>query len=166
MEFTQAVHEETFRRVREYLSELFDDPYCDPEEGHFYVRYGSTVLEISVEPYGEDEAVVVIMSYCVQGVELAEELFVLLLELNHQMAFGHFSLIDHDIFFSHSLLGRDLEPRDLLRMITAVAGTADDWDDRIVEKYGGQTALERIQHTGGPRRRRGETGEFDRPTDD
>ncbi len=157
-----AIQEETFRRVREYLSEFFDDPYCDPEEGHFYVRYGTTVLEISVEPYGPDEVMVRIMSYCVQGVDAADDLLLGLLELNHNLALGHFSLVDDDVFFSHSLFGRDLEPRDLLRAITAVATVADDYDDRIVEKYGGQTALERIQHTGGPRRRRGETSEFDR----
>ncbi len=159
---THAIHEETFRRVREYLSEFFDDPYCDPEEGHFYVRYGTTVLEISVEPFGPDEVVVRIMSYCVQGVDTADDLLLGLLELNHNLALGHFSLVDSDVYFSHSLLGRDLTPRDLLRVITAVADVADDYDDRIVAKYGGQTALERIQHTGGPRRRRGETGEFDR----
>jgi hypothetical protein len=154
MRFKHEVHEDTFNRVQEYLGELFEEPYHDPEEGHFYVRYGTTVLEISIEAYGSDEAVVTIMSYCVQDVELAEELLLGLLELNHQLAFGHFSLVDGDIFFSHSLLGRDLTPRALLRAITAVATLADDYDDRIVEKYGGQTALERIQDAGGSRRRR------------
>ena len=100
---------------------------------------------------------VVIMSYCVQDVELDEELMAGLLELNHQMACGHFSVVGNDIFFAHSLFGRSLDPRDLLRAITAVATVADDYDDRIVARYGGQTALERIQDTGG-RRRRQEVG--------
>jgi hypothetical protein len=113
------------------------------------------VLEISVEPYGTEEAIVAIMSYCVQDVELAEDLLLGLLELNHQVACGSFSLVGNDIFFSYSLFGRSLEPRDLLRAITAVATVADDYDDRIVAKYGGQTALERIQDTGGRRRRQG-----------
>jgi hypothetical protein len=30
---------------------------------------------------------------------------------------------------------------------------ADDYDDRIVAEYGGETALERIQSTGGRKRR-------------
>ena len=151
------VHRETFDKLEEYLGELFDEPYHDPENDHFYVRYGSTVLEISVEPYGSEEAVVVIMSYCVQDVELDEELMAGLLELNHEMACGHFSVVGNDIFFAHSLFGRSLDARDLLRAITAVATVADDYDDRIVAKYGGQTALERIQDTGG-RRRRQEVG--------
>jgi hypothetical protein len=148
-----AVHQETFHKLKEYLGELFEEPYHDPENDHFYVRYGSTVLEISVEPYGSEETMVVIMSYCVQDVELDEELLAGLLELNHQMACGHFSVVGNDIFFAHSLFGRNLDPRDLLRAITAVATVADDYDDRIVARYGGQTALERIQDTGGRRRR-------------
>ena len=153
MHFEHRIQEETFHKVQEYLDELFDEPYLDPEGGHFYVRYGTTVLEISVEPYGSEEAVVTIMSYCVQDVEVDEELLAGLLELNHQLAIGSFSLLGNDIFFSYSLFGRDLEPRDLLRAVTSVATLADDYDDRIVAKFGGQTALERIQATGGTRRR-------------
>ena len=155
MEFENEVHEETFKRLKENLEELFDEPYHDPDNDHFYVRYGTTVLEISVQPYGGEEAIVVIMSYCVQEVELAEDLLLGLLELNHQLPLGSFSLVGNDIFFSHSLFGKSLEPRDLLRAITAVATVSDDYDDRIVAKYGGQTALERIQDTGGRRRRQG-----------
>ena len=156
--FETTVQEEVFHKVKDYLKELFDEPYHDPENNHFYVRYGTTVLEISVEPYkGSEEAVVTIMSYCVQDVEMEEELLVGLLELNHQLSFGHFSLVGNDIFFAHSLFGRNLDARDLLRAITDLATLADDYDDRIVERYGGQTALERIQDTGG-RRRRQEVG--------
>ena len=151
--FESPVHQETFNKLREYLGELFEEPFHDLENDHFYVRYGSTVLEISVEPYGADETMIVIMSYCVQDVELDEELMAGLLELNHQMACGHFSLVGNDIFFAHSVFGSTLDPRDLLRAITAVATVADDYDDRIVARYGGQTALERIQDTGGRRRR-------------
>lgn len=154
--FEHEFQEETFTKVKEYLGELFDEPYHDPENDHFYVRYGTTVLEIAVEAYGSEEAVVSIMSYCVQDVELDEELMLGLLELNHQLPCGSFSVVGNDIFFAYSLFGRSLEPRDLLRAITSVATVADDYDDRIVAKYGGQTALEKIQDTGGRRRRAGE----------
>jgi hypothetical protein len=159
MPFSDMVQEETFHRLREYLGELFEDPYHDPENDHFYVRYGTTVLEISVDPYDAEEAVVTIMSYCVQDVEVAEELLLGLLELNHRLTCGSFSLVESDIFFSYALFGRNLSPRDLLRAITAVATVADDYDDRIVAKYGGQTALDKIQDTGGRRRRQGQAEE-------
>ena len=155
--FEHAVHEATFRKIKEYLGELFEEPYHDPENDHFYVRYGTTVLEISVEPYGQEEAVVTIMSYCVQDVEMDEDLLIGLLELNHQLLCGSFSVVGNDIFFAHSLFGSSLEPRDLLRAITSVATLADDYDDRIVARYGGQTALEKIQDTGGWKKRAGDT---------
>ncbi len=157
MRFEHEVQEQTFYRVEEYLRELFDEPYHEPETDHFYVRYGTTVLEISVEPYGPEEAVVTVMSYCVQDVEVSEELLLGLLELNHTLLFGSFSLVGSDIFLAYSLFGHSLQRRNLLGAIAAVATLADDYDDRIVEKYGGQTALEKIQDTGG-RRRRTETG--------
>ena len=155
--FESPVHQETFNKLREYLGELFEEPYHDPENDHFYVRYGSTVLEISVEAYGADETVVVIMSYCVQDVEVEDDLLLGLLELNHQLLCGSFSVVGNDIFFAHSLFGSSLEPRDLLRAITSVATLADDYDDRIVARYGGQTALEKIQDTGGWKKRAGDT---------
>lgn len=154
--FEHEVQEQTFSKVKEYLGELFEEPYHDPENDHFYVRYGTTVLEISVEPHGSDESVVNIMSYCVQDVELEEDLLLGLLELNHQLVCGAFSLVGNDIFFAQSLYGNSLEPRDLLRAITSVANISDDYDDRIVARYGGQTALEKIQDTGGRRKRSGE----------
>jgi type III secretion system-like peptide-binding chaperone len=157
MRFEHEVQEQTFYRVEEYLRELFDEPYHEPETDHFYVRYGTTVLEISVEPYGPEEAVVTVMSYCVQDVEVSEELLLGLLELNHTLLFGSFSLVGSDIFLAYSLFGHSLQRRNLLGAIAAVATLADDYDDRIVEKYGGQTALEKIQDTGG-RRRRTESG--------
>lgn len=156
MQFENEIQQETHGKLKEYLSELFEDAYHDPENNHFYVRYGTTVLEISNEHYGPEEAAVTIMSYCVQGVEIDEELLRKLLELNHRIPFGCFSLAGRDIFFSHSLFGRTLSRSNLLTAISAVATVADDYDDKIVARYGGQTALQRIEETGGLRRRMSE----------
>lgn len=149
MEFENHIQEATHTKLEEYLAELFDDPYYDEQNGHFYVRYGSTVLEVSNDAYGPEESVVTIMSYCVQGVEIEEELLAGLLDLNHRLPFGAFSLVEDDLFYSYSLFGRTLSRSNLLGAVAAVATVADDYDDRIVARYGGQTALERIRDTGG-----------------
>ncbi len=154
MQFKHAQHEEVHRQVERYLDELFDDPYEDPENGHFYVGYGSTLLEVSVEPYGPEEVLVLITAYCVQGVRTDEQLLLGLLELNHEMPVGAFSLVGDDIFFAQTLFGRNLQSRDLLGAIAAVANVSDEYDERIVAKYGGQTALDRIRDTGGRRQRK------------
>jgi len=157
MEFAHEDHQTTHSKVQEFLGELFEEPYLDPDNAHFYVGYGSTVLEISVEPYGPEETIVEVTAYCVQGVERTENLLLGLLELNHELPVGAFSLVGKDVFFSHTLFGKSLERNNLLGAIAAVANISDDYDDRIVDKYGGQTALDRIRDTGG-RRKRSERG--------
>lgn len=153
MHFQNERQRETYGNVREYIGELFEDAYHDRENGHFYVSYGSTVLEISVDAYGPEEAIVTIMSYCVQEVDLDPELLLGLLELNHTLPFGGFSLVGQDIFFSETLFGRNLDRNHLLSAIGAVANLSDEYDDRIVAKYGGQRALDRIRDTGGRKKR-------------
>lgn len=144
----------TYSQIKEYLGELFEEPIHDEVNDHIYVRYGSTVLEISVDPYGPEEVAVEVMAYCAQDVSLDEQLLLGLLELNHQLPFGSFSLVDSDVFFSYSLFGHNLDRRNLLGAIAAVATISDDYDDRIVARFGGQTALARIQDTGGKHKRR------------
>ena len=104
-----------------------------------------------------------VMAYCVQGVRLDSDLLLGLLELNHHLAFGAFSVVGRDIFLSHTLFGRGLERAALLSAIAAVANTSDEYDDRIVAKYGGQTALDRIRDTGGKKRRAGDRPEATHP---
>lgn len=153
MERNDEKRNDVFDKVRLYLDELFEDVHYEEEQGHFYVSYGSTVLEISVDPYGEEEVIVMIMAYVVQGVDVDEELTTGLLNLNHGLPFGAFSLVGNDIFFHHALFGRTLERSNLLNALAAVATISDDYDDGISTKYGGQRALDRIRSTGGRRRR-------------
>jgi hypothetical protein len=75
-------------------------------------------------------------------------------QLNHQLPMGAFSVVGRDIFFAQALLGRALDRKSLLGTIAAVAEISDEYDDRIVERYGGQTALDRIRDTGGRKKRR------------
>jgi hypothetical protein len=143
MKFENDAQRTAYGEVSKLLADLFDER--SREDGHFYVRYGSTVLEIYVEPYGPEESAVIIMAYCVQDVALDEELTAGLLELNHQLPFGAFSLVGNDIFFSYSLFGSCLDRRGLMGAVAAVANVSDEYDDRIVAKYGGQTALEKVR---------------------
>ena len=136
------------------LGELFEEIYHEEETDHFYVRYGSTVVEISVDPYGPDEVMVMIMSYCVQGVRADDRLLRTLLELNHSLPFGAFSLVEDDIFFHHALFGRTLERPNLLNAVASVSTIADEYDDEIAAKFGGERALDRISQTGGRDKRR------------
>jgi len=153
MHFEHDHHRAVYQQVRGYLSELFEEVAREETDGHFYVQYGSTVLEIGVETYGPQEVLVQLVAYCVQGVHPDEELLVALLQANHTLPIGAFSLIGDDVFFSYQLLGHHLDRKNLLSAIGAVANISDEYDDRIVGRFGGQRALDRIRGTGGRQRR-------------
>ena len=144
-QFHTQCQEEVYRQVKTYLDELVEEHFDDADHCDFYLKYGSTVLEISIDPYEEDDAVIEILAYCVQGVEQTYELMAELLKLNAEVPIGAFSMCDTDIFFSHSVLGRRLRPEQLIASLDSVASISDLYDERLVSKYGGETALERLR---------------------
>ena len=151
--FHTQCQEEVYRQVKSYLDELVDEHFDDAQHCDFYLKYGSTVLEISIGPYEEDDAVIEVLAFCVQGVEPTFELLRDLLALNVEVPLGAFSCVGNEIFFSHSFLGRRLRPEQLIASLGAVASISDEYDEQIVSKYGGETALERLRsHREHPRK--------------
>jgi hypothetical protein len=150
--FHTRCQEEVYRQVKSYLDELVDEHFDDAEHCDFYVKYGSTVLEISIDPYEEDDAVIEVLAFCVQGVEPSFEMMRELLRLNAQLPLGAFSMVGTDIFFSHSFLGRRMRPEQFIASLDNVASISDEYDDKLVAQYGGETALEclRSSRTGRP----------------
>ena len=146
-QFHTQCQEEVYRQVKTYLDELVEEHFDDADHCDFYLKYGSTVLEISIDPYEEDDAVIEILAFCVQGVEQTFELMSELLRLNGELPLGAFSMCGQDIFFSHSFLGRRLRPEQLIASLDSVASISDLYDERLVAKYGGETALERLRST-------------------
>jgi hypothetical protein len=146
-QFHTQCQEEVYRQVKTYLDELVEEHFDDAGHCDFYLKYGSTVLEISIDPYEEDDAVIEVLAFCVQGVEPGFELMQELLRLNSEVPLGAFSMSGPDIFFSHSFLGRRLRPEQFIASLDSVATISDLYDERLVSKYGGETALERLRST-------------------
>ena len=143
--FHTECQEEVYRQVKSYLDELIEEHFDDAEHCDFYLKYGSTVLEISIDPYEEDDAVIEVLAFCVQGVEPSFEMMQELLRLNTQVPLGAFSMVGTSIFFSHSFLGGRLRPEQLIASLDSVASISDEYDEKLVAKYGGETALERLR---------------------
>jgi hypothetical protein len=143
--FHTPCQEQVYKHVRQLLDELVDEHFDDAEHCDFYLKYGTTILEISIRPYEEDNAVVEVVAFCVQDVEPSFELTRELLVLNSAVPLGAFSLIERDIFYSHAFLGRRLEADQLLASLNSVATIADEYDEKLVARYGGQTALDRLR---------------------
>lgn len=145
-QFHTQCQEEVYRQVKSYLDDLVDEHFDDADHCDFYLKYGTTVLEISIEAFEEDDAVVEILAFCVQGVDPTFELTKELLQLNADVPLGAFSLVDRDIFFSHSFLGRRLRPEQLIASLESVASISDLYDEQLVRRFGGETALERLRN--------------------
>jgi hypothetical protein len=144
-EFHTECQEEVYRQVKSYLDELVDEHFDDAEHCDFYLKYGSTVLEISIDAYEEDDAVIEILAFCVQGVEPSFELMQELLRLNAEVSLGAFSMVERDIYYSHSFLGRRLRPDQLIASLDSVATISDTYDEQIVQRFGGETALDSLR---------------------
>jgi hypothetical protein len=144
-QFHTECQEEVYRQVKSYLDELTDEHFDDAEHCDFYLKYGSTVLEVSIDPYEEDDAVIEVLAFCVQGVEPTFELMQELLRINSETPLGAFSLVGTDIFYSHSFLGRRMRPEQFIASLDSVASISDVYDEQLVAKYGGETALERLR---------------------
>ena len=127
------------------LDELVEEHFDDAAHCDYYLKHGTTLLEISIEPYLEDNAVIKVRAFCVQGVHETFELMTELLRLNSQIPLGSFSLTEGNVFFTHGFLGRDLVPEQLIASLNSVATIADEYDEWIIERWGGATALDRLR---------------------
>ncbi len=106
----------------------------------------SALVEVLVYPWEDDDATINVRSYVVTGANLSEDLLRFLLQENTDMRFGAFG-VDNDgnILFEYTTLGSACSQKELETAVKAVLSVADDYDDAIVEKWGGQRALDRMQ---------------------
>src|SRR5947209_17442908 len=95
--FHTRCQEEVYRQVKSYLDELVDEHFDDAEHCDFYLKYGSTVLETSVDPYEEDDAVIEVLAFCVQGAAQCFDLMQELLRLNSELSTPAASMVGRHI---------------------------------------------------------------------
>lgn len=107
----------------------------------FIIKQGSTFVMLNVVPLGDDRAQVRCIAQLVKGVNMTPELSLELLKLNTRLVFGAFAYAEGAklVLITHSLLGGNtLDPEELTATISDMAILADEHDDHIIDKYGGQ----------------------------
>jgi hypothetical protein len=83
-------------------------------------------------------------------VEPSFELMQELLRVNAEVPLGAFSMVGERVFFSHSFLGRRLRPEQLIASLDIVANVSDEYDEKLVSRYGGETAIDCLRSGGMP----------------
>lgn len=109
----------------------------------FLLQQGSTIVQVTVSPVGEGEAVITVGARVVTGAQITPELMLFLLSHNSSTLFGAFGVDAENstITFDHSIIGSTCDQKELLTSISSVAETADKFDDLIIEQFGGKSAL-------------------------
>ncbi len=120
------------------------------DDGLYVVKQGSSLVMISVLPWKSDRAVVRCVAQLVKGVTMEMPLAMQLLEMNALLRFGAFAYVaaGEVVIFSHTLLGGStMTTEELTATVRDVAITADEYDDRIAARYGGQTMQELLEES-------------------
>jgi hypothetical protein len=103
-------------------------------------------VHVGVAPRAIPGGPVVVRVFSITNVNVtvAPELGLFLARLNFGLMFGRFALdTEHrSIWFDEALFGDKLEEDELRFAIQVVAATADEWDDRLKQMFGGVTYQE------------------------
>ncbi len=138
--------------------------YRKVDEALYVIKQGSAYVMITVLPWGKDKAMLRCTAQLVKGVELDGGLAKQLLELNTYLRFGAFAYdqTEETILFTHSILGgTTLDKDELLATLRDVALIADEYDDKLVAKYGGQRMLDLLEEAAVERLMEKHPREFD-----
>jgi hypothetical protein len=146
MEFKTRTQKECYEKIVPWMKELFGAAFLRIREDvpALGVVVGTSYTQISVYPWGDDDTTITTRAYVVTKIELAQELLYYLLRENDTMRFGAFG-IDHedDIFFEHTIVGSTADIEELKSSVLAVVHAADQYDDEIRQKWGGERAVDR-----------------------
>jgi hypothetical protein len=148
VDFKTKAHEKVYKRVNGYLHDVFGEMVkVLPDSPHFLLQTGSALSHIVILPWGDDDAVVSVRAYVAYGSDLRPDLLKFLLEQNDRMRFGAFGIdSDGDIFFEHTIAGSTCDKEEVRASTIAVTQTADRYDDKIIERWGGMREIDRIKN--------------------
>lgn len=144
-DFKTQAQKQTYDKIGAWMREIFGEQTLGhPTLPSYAVRYGSCLVQVAVDPWGENDATIIVYSYAVTGAEMREDLLFHLLKKNNQIRFGAFALDDqNNILFQHTIVGSTCDKNELRASIMAVIATADESDDEIIARWGGQRSIDR-----------------------
>ena len=145
-QFQTETQAKVYANVAQILKDQFGAQARPNDQApQFNIRAGSAFVTVVVSPINDKATVVRAYSWVVTGAESSTELRQFLLEQNFNMRFGGYATEPGtgDILFTHAVLGEGLDTDELMWTVMAVANTADEADDQIVQRFGGQRAVDR-----------------------
>jgi hypothetical protein len=131
-------------RIERIATEMLGQRPPQDGDGDYMLALGGVQVTIAPRAIPGGPLVVRVFSITNAGLKIAPELGLFLARLNFGLMFGRFALdSEHNaIWFDETLLGDQFTDDDLRFTIHVVASTADDWDDRLKQMFGGATYQE------------------------
>jgi hypothetical protein len=136
------------QRIEALLSK--SQAYRKIDDALYVIKQGSTLVMVTVHPWRQTHAVVRLVAQLVKGVTMEVPLALELLEINAVLRFGAFAYVPAGevILFCHTMADRELSDEDeFMETIRDFALVADEYDDRITARYGGQTMQDLMEES-------------------
>jgi hypothetical protein len=142
----RAAHEAQLKlaAVRESVERVIADTMgAEPEQDSdqdYVLPIGDVRVIVAPRVLPNGPAIVRVFAVTNVGVAVVPELGLFLARLNFGLMFGRFALDaeNNSIWFDETLLGDQLSEEALKFAIQVVASTADEWDDRLKQMFGGE----------------------------
>ena len=130
-------------KVQRLLTNRFGRVEVD-KENRFIVPFESAVTFIKVFDWTEDQTIVSLTCPMLVDVRITSELTHWIAVEGQRFFFGHAALNPNKdgktgwVYFSHNLLGDDLDELELMEALRAVATTANHLDNELRDMFGGE----------------------------
>lgn len=122
--------------------------YRKVDDSLYVIKQGSAYVMINVVAWGKDRAMVRCTAQLVKGLGIDTKLALQLLELNSYLRFGAFAWDPQQetVLLVHTILGgATLDTDELMATLRDLALIADEYDDKLMKKYGGQRMLDLLE---------------------
>ena len=145
MKFDNEVQEKVHGNITKWGRELYGEMLYLDDDGDFAMGFGSAVIWIRVQPFGDDECIINIYSLVIVEVELTPDLMKFLLQTNRELPFGLFAVNPDSgsILLDENLVGSSCTKEELRLTVGWMGKMVDRFDDEIKSKWGGLRAEDR-----------------------
>jgi hypothetical protein len=158
VEFESKAQRAAYEQVSNWINDMAAasppetgvDFFVDPEAPRFVVTYGSSTINVLVQPLvweadiEQNDALIVIRADVVYGARMTAESMHYLLRQNERMVFGTFGLgSQNEIFFGHTLpMSVCGGPDELALYLAMIIKLANQFDEEITMRWGGYRAAD------------------------
>jgi hypothetical protein len=137
-------------RIEKVVTDVLGKPAEQDADGDYLLPVEEVHVTVAPRAMPNGQIVVRIFAIANVGVSVTPELGLFLARLNFGLMFGRFALDAENraIWFDETLLGEQFREEELRFAIGMVATTADEWDDRMKQMFGGLTYQEVLESRG------------------